>query len=602
MRKNILSTLAIMGGCMLLLSSCEKNEDGLSTDNTNGGKIFTAVMPTVEETPESKTSTADGKSVIWNEGDMVSLFNGKNVNEKYRVKEGEGGKSSTTLVKVTDSDSPAGSDATFDANIAYYPYGTVNYTGKGSNHSLEVTIPNTQAYAQNSFGKGALPMVAVTASKDDNNLSFKNLFGLIKLQFKGSDGVDKIKSITIKGNNGEKLSGKATVSCSNTTAPTISFGGAGIYGYVKLDCADGVAINKTTATTFWIALPPVTFSKGVTVTVELGDGRTVTESTNRALTIDRSKVTPMAALTLTVENEELDVPDPAFKAYLLENYVDMDNDGVLTLNDAKEWNASKWQKNFYLPNKNIKSLKGIEYFTSLESLTCDNNQLTTLDLSKNTALTKLECNGNQLTTLDLSKNTALTRLYCNGNQLTTLDLSKNTALTSLDCNSNQLTTLDLSKNTALTRLVCYENQITTLDLSKSTALTYLDCNNNQLTTLDLSKNTALTELDCNNNQLTTLDVSKNTALTYLYCRGNLLATLDLSKSTALTYLDCDNNKLTTLDVSSTSLNNDLNYYPLSCVMSTLNTLYLKTGWSIKGINEKRSGSYIHPNTTVKFKD
>ena len=36
------------------------------------------------------------------------------------------------------------------------------------------------------------------------------------------------------------------------------------------------------------------------------------------------------------------------------------------------------------------------------------------------------------------------------NQLTTLDVSKNTALTDLDCDNNQLTTLDVSKNTALT--------------------------------------------------------------------------------------------------------------------------------------------------------
>ena len=135
-------------------------------------------------------------------------------------------------------------------------------------------------------------------------------------------------------------------------------------------------------------------------------------------------------------------------------------------------------------------------------------------------VTVLSCNGNQLTTLDLSKNTALTELSCSNNQLTTLDVSKNTALTRLDCAENQLTALDVSKNIALLRLYCYNNQLTTLDVSKNIALIRLDCYNNQLKALDVSKNIALIRLDCYNNQLKALDVSKNSELGTLNCRGN----------------------------------------------------------------------------------
>ena len=199
--------------------------------------------------------------------------------------------------------------------------------------------------------------------------------------------------------------------------------------------------------------------------------------------------------------------------------------------------------------KNISNLNGIEYFTALEWLYCNNNQLTTLDVSKNTALTTLRCYGNQLTALDVSKNTALTKLYCETNNLTTLDVSKNTALTKLRCNNNQLTSLDVSKNTALTQLWCYNNRLTNLDVSKNTALTELCCESNQLTTLDVSKNTALKGLGCDGNQLTTLDVRRNTALESLSCFANHLTTLDVSKNTALTNLYCVTNNLTTLDVS-----------------------------------------------------
>ena len=193
-------------------------------------------------------------------------------------------------------------------------------------------------------------------------------------------------------------------------------------------------------------------------------------------------------------------------------------------------------------DKNISNLKGIEHFTALTYLYCDYNQLTTLDVSKNTTLTNLDCSSNQLTVLDVSKNTALTYLWCYNNQLTTLDISKNTALTDLSCTDNQLTVLDVSKNTALTELSCYNNQLTTLDVSKNTTLTSLHCSSNQLTALDVSKNTTLTKLECNNNQLTALDVSKNTALTELECDYNQLTSLDVS-NTSLRILFCYNNRI-----------------------------------------------------------
>ena len=90
-----------------------------------------------------------------------------------------------------------------------------------------------------------------------------------------------------------------------------------------------------------------------------------------------------------------------------------------------------------------------------------------------------------------------------------------TALKELHCNDNRLTSLDVSKNTALTSLQCYNNQLISLDVNKNTTLTSLQCFNNQLVSLDISKNSALTSLACSINQLTSLDVIQNIALTSL---------------------------------------------------------------------------------------
>jgi len=100
----------------------------------------------------------------------------------------------------------------------------------------------------------------------------------------------------------------------------------------------------------------------------------------------------------------------------------------------------------------------------LQHLWCDNNQLTSLDVSHNTSLQHLWCGNNPLTSLDVSHNTSLQQLWCDNNQLTSLDVSHNTSLQYLLCYSNQLTSLDVSHNTSLQYLWCYSNQLTNLDL------------------------------------------------------------------------------------------------------------------------------------------
>ena len=111
-------------------------------------------------------------------------------------------------------------------------------------------------------------------------------------------------------------------------------------------------------------------------------------------------------------------------------------------------------KEMNIGSKSLTDITGIEWFSNLTYLSCSNNQLTTLDVSHNTALTYLDCSNNQLTTLDVSHNIDLRNLHCSNNQLTTLDVSKNTDLKYLSCSNNQLTTLDVSKNTDLTDLDC----------------------------------------------------------------------------------------------------------------------------------------------------
>ena len=67
--------------------------------------------------------------------------------------------------------------------------------------------------------------------------------------------------------------------------------------------------------------------------------------------------------------------------------------------------------------------------------------------------------GNNLSSVDLSKNTALKELGLSGNNLSSIDLSKNISLTDLDLIFNSLSSIDLSKNTKLTTLHLYNNPL-----------------------------------------------------------------------------------------------------------------------------------------------
>ena len=102
-------------------------------------------------------------------------------------------------------------------------------------------------------------------------------------------------------------------------------------------------------------------------------------------------------------------PDARFRTAIAQ--YDTDGDGIFSID---ELNAVT---RLSLSNKNIQSLQGIEYFTKLEQLFCNDNQLTALDVSKNTELRLLDCYNNRISSLDVRWHLNLYRLFCYNNRL-----------------------------------------------------------------------------------------------------------------------------------------------------------------------------------------
>ena len=199
------------------------------------------------------------------------------------------------------------------------------------------------------------------------------------------------------------------------------------------------------------------------------------------------------------DNDIIEFKDPNFQNALLTHncayvddfehptYIDTNNDGKISFGEAKnvELLALTDLVDETAESYNIEDISEIKYFTGMIGLICDDNKLTSIDVSKNTPLEMLSLNDNQLTSLDISKNVRLVVLNCDRNKLTSLDVSKNTALKGVSVDNNQLTSLDVSNNADLNVLYCRNNLITTLDVSKNTSLKYFYCSGNKLEKLIL---------------------------------------------------------------------------------------------------------------------
>lgn len=165
--------------------------------------------------------------------------------------------------------------------------------------------------------------------------------------------------------------------------------------------------------------------------------------------------------------------------------------------DWEDTDHYTWDENGRLTEINWRYEKTLKGNLSLEGLT---------------ALIRLNCEGNELTGLDISKNTELMTVCCNSNELKDLDVSRNLVLTHLLCDFNALTDLDVSKNTALLRLSCSGNKLSVLNIDQNIELALLWCGGNQLTNLDVSKNLKLKDINCCDNELDVLDISSCSAL------------------------------------------------------------------------------------------
>jgi len=254
------------------------------------------------------------------------------------------------------------------------------------------------------------------------------------------------------------------------------------------------------------------------------------------------------------------IPDTNFEQALIDLGFDTNglNGNILETNALAitQINIIDPINNVNLPNVTaaISDLTGIEGFTNLVSLYANDNSISTIDVSQNTALEYLYLSNNQLTGLDISNNLNLIRLVANDNAITTLDVTQNVALERLQIENNQISTIDVTNNTALIVLYLENNLLTSVDVSQNTSLLNLAVGLNPITSLDVTMLPQLPILTTEGTLISSLDLSNNVNLEQLWVADNPnLIHLDVSHNPLLFNLGVYNTAIESLDLSNNAI-------------------------------------------------
>lgn len=306
-----------------------------------------------------------------------------------------------------------------------------------------------------------------------------------------------------------------------------------------------------------------------------------------------------ATITVTTLDNTIHFADKVLERRLLEMTepkIDADGDGKITFEEAAA--VKELQLGFDLKPEStvdcVTDITGLEYFTSLETLSLKfnsvsdikpiegistlkvlilgENPISSINLDKLGELTDLRLYGTNISDIDLTKTPKLESLYLQRTNVSKVDL---TPLQSLDqallnkCSS--LTEIKASNLPSITRIDAVECNLKSFEISDCPSLRELHLNSNKLTSIKMTNLAMLMRLNVYDNQLTSIDVSNLPFLMWLFVYDNQLTSINLSANVPLREFRASNNPLTEVNLST---NENLVSLELES-MSKMKTLNIK---------------------------
>ena len=232
---------------LLLLPACRQQEVPVIPEVTDVPETPDLVEYTLHASAPGTRTVLDGtndKKILWSDEESISvLYDG--VNYKF-----DGTPSNDRTEASFTGMAPAG----MESYIALYPY---NASASLSQGYVSTTLPASQTGKAGSFADGYL-ITADDAS--ENSISFNHICSGLRFQVNANN----IKSVSIRGNNGEKIAGNFRFSFTGTDTPSVEAGSEEI---VTLTAPNGYF---ETGKYYYIVILPTVFTKGFTLTADNG--------------------------------------------------------------------------------------------------------------------------------------------------------------------------------------------------------------------------------------------------------------------------------------------------------------------------------------------
>ena len=235
-RSYIFLTTLALAGCVKEGAPAQMQEQ-----ETSGYTIEVISRPA----PAAKTTLVDNGesySVNWTSDDVISV-NGQE-----------------SIALTVDAANAKKAKFTFAEELTT-PYHSVYPASAYKAESLAdgtatVVIPAVQTYAEKNFDPAAAIMLGY--SEVAGSLAFEHAVSYMQIKVTTANGV-AVKSVSIKGNEGETMSGEFTAAFADASLVNDSKGGS----VVTATCADGFASGKEVI----VAIPSRNYTSGVSVTL-----------------------------------------------------------------------------------------------------------------------------------------------------------------------------------------------------------------------------------------------------------------------------------------------------------------------------------------------
>ena len=264
--KKIFKTLPL---ALIVMSiySCTSDDETVQDVNDNSSVVTTFTCTQENDGTTTKAAMGpEGKTILWESGDAISIFDGDG-NKQFTLNAGsDGQKSGSFTGKCYESES----------YVAVYPY-TEGATLSDDRKSVSnIVLPDEQEAVAGGFDPKAALMIA---KSETTTLQFKNAVGFIKVtpQF-------NCKKIILRAaDKTQPLAGKGTIKFDSSDNPYIDF-----TGYKELSYSITLSGTITSGNAYYIAVPAVTLSAYWTLTF-VTDEKNYMRQVKKAITFVRSK-------------------------------------------------------------------------------------------------------------------------------------------------------------------------------------------------------------------------------------------------------------------------------------------------------------------------